>query len=99
MEMDSIATPSPSQRKNRRVISDDGDYIAIKKENCIPFWSFKQFSWLFKAQPEDDIRPLRRLKRMKDIDEESVNAEPNLAVILLSPMLHSIYKVHRILPS
>ena len=32
------------------------------------------------AQPEDEARPLRRLKRMKDLDEEDVEMEPNLEV-------------------
>eukprot|EP00026_Physarum_polycephalum_P001904 Phypoly_transcript_01907.p1 GENE.Phypoly_transcript_01907~~Phypoly_transcript_01907.p1 ORF type:complete len:782 (+),score=154.01 Phypoly_transcript_01907:63-2348(+) len=66
IELDSIATPSPSKRKNRRVISDDGDYVAIKKENS-----------QLDDDGDDEVKPLRRLKRMKDL-EEIVDTEPSL---------------------
>ena len=47
MEMGNIASPSPSNRKSRRMISDDGDYIAFKKENCIQDIATKSLCNLF----------------------------------------------------
>jgi hypothetical protein len=46
---------------------------------------------MFKAQPDDDeVKPRRRLKRMKDL-EENVDTEPHLEVVYFSLLPHFIY--------